>query len=221
MDQKFGDGIRDRIWYTVPEIRTFFEERDYEHCRDLLGQSCRAAGVAVRAWCVMPVHVHLILVPGDRDGLRRALANVHGTHAGMVHARQRRTGHFWQGRFGAVAMDEAHPVAAWRCAVLNRVRARLVTDARDWPWSTVHAHLCGADDGATTPGSFGERFADPPDLLAGTPDTEAVARLRQAQSIGRSEGDAALLERIEARLGRAITPRKSGPKPKGKSRTEE
>ncbi len=71
------------------------------------------------------------------------------------------------------------------------------------------------------PGSFGERFADPPDLLAGTPDTEAVARLRQAQSIGRSEGDAALLERIEARLGRAITPRKSGPKPKGKSRTEE
>ena len=27
--------------------RTFSEERDYEHYRDLLGQSCRAAGVAV------------------------------------------------------------------------------------------------------------------------------------------------------------------------------
>ena len=57
----------------------------------------------------MPNPVHLILVPGDRDGLRRALAKVH-----RVHARQGRTGHFWQGRFGAVAMDEAHLVAAWR-----------------------------------------------------------------------------------------------------------
>ncbi len=60
----------------------------------------------------MPTHVRLILVPGDRDGLRRALTKGHRTHAGMVHARQRRTGHFWQGQFGAVAMDEA-------CAVLG------------------------------------------------------------------------------------------------------
>ena len=73
----------------------------------------------------MPNHVHPILVPGDRNCLRRALAKVHRAHAGRVHARQGRTGHFWQGRFGAVAMDEAHLVAAWRYVVLNPVRARL------------------------------------------------------------------------------------------------
>ncbi len=94
--------------------RTFFDEGDHIHWRDLLGRSCRAADVAVWAWCPMPVHVHLIMAPGDRNGLRRALAKVHRAHGGMVHAGQRRSGHFWQGRFGAVAMGEALLVAAWR-----------------------------------------------------------------------------------------------------------
>jgi putative transposase len=35
----------------------------------------RAAEVEIRAWCLMPNHVHLILAPSDPDGLRRALSN--------------------------------------------------------------------------------------------------------------------------------------------------
>ncbi len=54
----------------------------------------------------MPNHVHLILTPQDSDGIRRALSKVHRADAGHVHARLKRTGHFWQGRFGCVAMDE-------------------------------------------------------------------------------------------------------------------
>jgi hypothetical protein len=54
--------------------RTFFDDDDYALYRDLLAEHCRAAEVAVWAWCLMPNHVHLILVPADADGLRRALA---------------------------------------------------------------------------------------------------------------------------------------------------
>lgn len=68
----------------------------------------------------MPNHVHLILVPSDPDGLRRALSRVHRSYAGIIHARRKRTGHFWQGRFGAVAMDEEHLAAALRYVSLNR-----------------------------------------------------------------------------------------------------
>jgi len=31
----------------------------------------------------------------------------------MVHTRRKRAGHFWQGRFGAVAMDEPHLAATF------------------------------------------------------------------------------------------------------------
>lgn len=110
--------------------RTFFSDEDYALYRDLLAEHCRKADVEVWAWCLMPNHVHLILVPFDADGLRRALAGVHRRYAGGIHARRRRTGHFWQGRFGTVAMDEAHLAAALRYVSLNPVRAGLVARAR-------------------------------------------------------------------------------------------
>ncbi len=112
--------------------KVFFSDEDYEAYRDLLAAAAREARVGVWAWCLMPNHVHLILCPSDEDGLRRTLARAHRAYAGRIHARRRRTGHFWQGRFGAVAMDEDHLVAAWRYVALNPVRARLVRRAEDW-----------------------------------------------------------------------------------------
>ena len=76
--------------------QVFFSDDDYALYRTLLAESCRAAGVEVWAWVLMPNHVHLILAPSDSDGLRRALAQVHRRYAGHIHARLKRTGHFWQ-----------------------------------------------------------------------------------------------------------------------------
>jgi putative transposase len=38
-------------------------------------------------------------------------------------------------------MDEDHLLAALAYVALNPVRARLVERARDWRWSSTHAHL--------------------------------------------------------------------------------
>lgn len=62
--------------------RTFFGDADYALYRDLLAEHCRAADVAVWAWCLMPNHMHLILVPSDADGLRRALASAFSGRVG-------------------------------------------------------------------------------------------------------------------------------------------
>src|SRR6185503_15888225 len=126
----------------------------------------------------MPNHVHLILVPSDADGLRRALARVHRIYAGTIQARRRRTGHFWQGRFGAVAMDEQHLAAALRYVSLNPVRARLVQRAQDWRWSSARAHLRGKDDGVTALKPIRDRFPDFADLLASEGQTDLFASVR-------------------------------------------
>jgi putative transposase len=194
--------------------RTFFGEEDYALYRDLLAEHCRKAAVEVWAWCLMPNHVHLILVPSDTDGLRRALAGVHRRYAGVIHARARRSGHFWQGRFGAVAMDEDHLAAALRYVSLNPVRARLVARAQDWRWSSARAHLIGQDDGITALPPVRDRVPNFADLLAGEPDADAFARLRAAESIGRPLGDDRFLARLERATRRRLTPRKRGPKPR-------
>jgi putative transposase len=194
--------------------RTFFSDADYALYRDLLAEHCRAANVAVWAWCLMPNHVHLILVPRDADGLRRALAPLHRRYAGIIHARRRRTGHFWQGRFGCVAMDEAHLAAALRYVSLNPVRARLVERAQDWRWSSARAHLRGKDDGLTALAPIRERFPRFADLLDDEPAANLFDRLRMAESIGRPLGDDRFVARIERLTRRRLRAGKRGPKPK-------
>lgn len=197
--------------------RTFFEDGDYALYRDLLAANCKAAGVAVWAWCLMPNHVHLILVPSDADGLRRALARVHRSYAGAIQARRKRTGHFWQGRFGAVAMDEEHLAAALRYVSLNPVRARLVARAQDWRWASTRAHLRGKDDGVTALAPIRDRFPRFGALLDEVPDDDLFDRLRRAESIGRPLGGDRFMARLEKLTGRTLKPAKRGPKPQGQS----
>ncbi len=194
--------------------QTFFDDADYALYRDLLAESLNAADVACWAWVLMPNHVHLILAPSDEDGLRRALAPVHRRYAGIVHARRKRSGHFWQGRFGCAVMDEDHLAAALVYVMLNPVRARLVGRAQDWRWSSARAYLKGAADGLTASEPVLGRFPDIGEMLKREADVEAIYRLRAAETIGRPLGEPAFLRRIERRTGRDLMPGKRGPKAK-------
>ena len=149
----------------------------------------------------------------DPDGLRRALARVHRSYAGAIQARRKRSGHFWQGRFGGVAMDEAYLAAALRYVSLNPVRARLVERAQDWRWSSTRAHMRGKDDGVTQLKPIRDRFLRFADLLESEPETEMFERLRAAESIGRPLGDDRFLARLERLTRRTLKPGKRGPKP--------
>ncbi len=195
--------------------RTFFVDDDYALYRDLLAESCAAARVEVWAWVLMPNHVHLILVPDDDDGLRRALAPTHRRYAGHIHAREKRSGHFWQGRFGCVAMDDDHLAAALVYVALNPVRARLTDGAQDWRWSSVHAHLGHVvSDGLTQVGPVRERFPDLAHRISAGEDLVMSERLRKAETIGRPIGSAAFVAGLETLSGRRLLPGKPGPKPK-------
>lgn len=195
--------------------QTFFSAADYRLYRDLLAEHAAGAGVEVWSWVLMPNHVHLILVPPDEDALRRVLAPVHRSYAGRVHARLKRTGHFWQGRFGCVAMDEAHLGAALRYVALNPVRAGLVRRAADWPWSSARVHLGQAgEDGLTVREPILSRYPDFAALIAVGEDEALSMRLRKAETIGRPLGDRAFLEDLEKQTGRRLQPAKRGRKPK-------
>ena len=197
----------------------FLEPGDYALYKDLLGQSCRKFGVEVWAYCLMPNHVHLILVPRDAVGLATAMARTHRLYVGFFNARARQTGHLFQGRFGSVAMDEAHLIAAARYVALNPVRARLVARARDWPHSSVAAHVAGEDDGVAIVRPLLDRIPRFADLLDGDADDPDFAVLRNSETIGRPLGRASFVEAVEKQLGRKVTPEKRGRKAGGEGRT--
>jgi putative transposase len=162
--------------------QTFFEDGDYALYRDLLARAADRAGAEIWCYCLMPNHVHVVVVPADEDGLRRTFAETHRRYTGFINARARWTGHLWQGRFGAVAMDEAHLANAVRYVSLNPVRARLVERAEQWRWSSVVAHLAGKDDGLVRVAPVLERYGDFAAFLAQPADDEAAwRRLRMSE----------------------------------------
>ena len=112
---------------------TFFGDADYALYRELLALWCGRHDVAVWAWCLMPNHVHLLLVPADEAGLRRALGETHRRYTQAVNRRQGWIGHLWQGRFASCMLDPPHVLAAARYIELNPVRARLGDAPRPGP----------------------------------------------------------------------------------------
>jgi putative transposase len=163
----------------------FFGDSDYARYLRLLRHWCAEAGTKVWAWCLMPNHVHLILVPADEDGLRATLAPTHRRYSWEINQRQGWRGYLWQGRFASAPMEEAHVHACLRYVELNPVRARLVAGAEEWRWSSARAHLGLGDDGLTDLAAAAAWVDDWRSFLdAGLGDEEAEA-IRAAERSGR------------------------------------
>ncbi len=195
-------------------LETFFKKEDYRVYIDLLAEFSGKAGVAVWGYCLMPNHVHLILVPGHEDGLRQTLGEAHRRYTRRVNAREGWRGHLWQERFHSFPMDEPHVLAAARYVELNPVRARLAKRAKIWPWSSAAAHLAGRDDRLVTVAPLLERAGDWKPFLKTGLKAPMLETLRAHERTGRPLGDAPFIAALEAQLGRTLARRKPGPVPK-------
>ena len=194
--------------------RVFFSDEDHALYVRLLTANCKLAKVDCWAFCLMPNHIHAILVPSDEDGLRKALAATHRAYAGALNARRKKTGHFWQGRYGCAVMDEAHLTAAFRYILRNPVAAKAVEKPEQWPWSSARAYLKGADDGLTEKGPMLSRYPGMKALLGDEePELDEHIILRADETIGRPRGDARFIEKLERKTGRSLKAGKRGPKP--------
>jgi len=195
--------------------RTFFGEGDYRVYLDLASEWFGAWGLKVWAWCLMPNHVHLIVVPPEGEALARGIGEVHRRYTRHVNFRKGWRGYLWQGRFGSCPMDAAHTLAAARYIERNPVRAGLVKRAWQWPWSSAAGHVSGRGDALVKPG--GPLVAQVNDwrrFLAAEEDAEEVERLRRHLRTGRPLGNPAFIARLESRLRRTLRKRPPGPKPK-------
>jgi putative transposase len=174
----------------------FFEPGDQAIYLDLLREQTDRYKVQVWAYCLMPNHVHLIMVPAQPDALGLAVGEAHRRYTNFINARARWIGHLFQSRFASVLLDDDHFVRAVRYVSLNPVRARLVSAAQDWPWSSVRAHLSGMDDALVHVRPVLDRVPHLRKLLEPTAEDDFTA-LRRAESTGR----AARQRRIHRRAG--------------------
>ena len=191
-------------------LATFFGDDDYRIYLSLLAEWCGKAGTEVWAYCLMPNHVHLVLVPSHEDGLRAALGETHRRYTRHVNLRQGWRGHLWQERFHSFAMDEEYLLDCARYVELNPVRAGLVRRPQDWRWSSARAHLEGTDDGVVRVAPLLARAPAWADFLGGGIGDDALEAIRRHARTGRPLGSDGFLETLARITGRTVKPRQPG-----------
>jgi putative transposase len=190
----------------------FFTDSDRRIYLDLVRVAAQRFGVSILGYCMMPNHVHWIVVPARPDSLAKAFGQAHCRYAHYTNAALNRCGHFWQNRFFSCALDRAHCWAALRYVERNPVRAGLTPVAEDWPWSSAAAHLGDSPPEWLNLDAWRAAFNlhDWRVYLTSPTITEADLLLRINTYNGRPLGSAAFVDKIEATLGRPLIPRKGG-----------
>ncbi len=189
---------------------TFFNDGDYATYRELMADWCRDEGVEIWSYCLMPNHIHLIAVPKTKNALRRAVGEAHRRYTRRINFREKWRGYLWQGRFASFVMDEPYLLAAARYVELNPVRAKLASEAEEWPWSSARAHLSGRDDPLTNVSPLLAIVADWRGFLDSALREEELRDLRAHTRTGRPLGNPTFLEKLEATVGRVLRPQKGG-----------
>ena len=192
----------------------FFDEADRQRYVSLWLDARDRFGLEVWAWCLMTNHVHLVVVPPSSEALGEAMRGLNSRYTLATNRRAGLCGHLWQSRFYSTPLARAHALAAVRYVERNPVRAGLVRQAWDYPWSRAAAH-CGlrrdalVSDGCALMGEV----ACWRDYLSNEDDAW-VAMLRARTGTGRPCGSEDFVATLQERLGRVLLPGKRGPKPK-------
>src|SRR4051794_39903597 len=106
------------------------------------------------SYCLMGNHVHL-LIETTTPNLGQGMQRLHGGYAQGFNHRYGRSGHLFQGRYGAVRVtSDAQLATTVAYIATNPVSAGVVDLAEAWPWSS---HRAMAGD-ATAPWLARERL---------------------------------------------------------------
>ena len=99
-------------------------------------------GRAVHAYVLMTHHVHLLVTPATAGSIGRVMQSLGRRYVRYINDRYHRTGTLWEGRYKACLVeDSGHLMRCHRYIELNPLRAAMVTNPADYPWSS---HRCDA-----------------------------------------------------------------------------
>jgi len=203
--------VRNRANARLP---LFEGDADYELLLAVLGEAHRRVDMRTIGYCIMPNHFHLVVwarADGDVSQFMRWLTV---THTQRWHA--------WRGTPGAGHVSGARrgsggwrPNGAWNRPSVPAADRESTTRVPD-PIMPAASH-CGLTGDGLLGGDLdkGDHVGNRRAWLLDEDDA-AVRLVRERTRTGRPCGPAEFVERLQKLLGRRLTPKKRGRKPKRK-----
>ncbi|HEY3234378.1 MAG TPA: transposase [Polyangiaceae bacterium] len=198
----------------VARLPLFEKPADSAAFLRVLAEALDAYPMRILAFVLMPNHWHFVLWPERDDDLSNFCRWLTHTHSMRWHDHYHTsgTGHIYQGRFKAFAIEsDEHLPTVCRYVERNPLRANLVQRAEHWRWSSLWRRVHGdeqprpflAPGPVPVPADWVERV--------NAAQTEAeLAAFRRALQRGSPFGSAVWREQMASRLGLSHTLRSVG-----------
>ena len=136
--------------------RIFYDDLDRTKYLEILSRLKQAYSFRIPAYVLMLNHVPLLLETGAVP-LSRVMQRLSSGYTQYFNRRHRLAGHLFQGRYKAILCDkDSYLLELSRYLHLNPVRAKVVRDPAEYPWSSY---------GGYVQESRGQKWLDTSDVL--------------------------------------------------------
>ena len=124
----------------------FLDQRDRRCYLSILKESSTECNVLIGAYCLMTNHVHLLLYPTDEKGMIRFMKRLSQMYSQYFNHKYGRTGKLWENRYKLSLGDPERSWVIARYIERNPLRAKIVSKAENYPYSSAQNHLCNIPD---------------------------------------------------------------------------
>jgi putative transposase len=193
--------------------KIFRHDEDYEIYLNYLRHYAKIFGLRIIGFCLMPNHVHMIVIPQFEYSIAKAVGISHMKFSQHMNKKYNRSGHLWGGRYFSCPVDEKHLVASMRYIELNPVNASIVTKPWAYRWSSAAAHIGRKDIFKLPDIQYWYSIYSPDDwyqFLGESIDPAIIRAIKKHLKTGKPLGSDSFIRMIERETGRRMKRAKRG-----------
>jgi len=121
--------------------RIFFNKTDYLKFKEYVIKAQDKFNISLHCYMLMTNHYHFILETPEAN-LTKVMHYINGSYTNYVNRSKQRSGHLFQGRYKAIAIDkDNYLLELSRYVHLNPVRAKMVTKPEDYVFSSYKSYI--------------------------------------------------------------------------------
>jgi len=159
--QIFDNGIYHILNRGHNKDRLFRTSADYNRFKEILARYEEEHSFEIYHYCIMPNHFHLLMRILKADDLPPLMKGICQSYANYHRKAYDHIGYLFQNRYKSIFIDkDSYLLECARYIERNPVRANIVKDPSEYPWSSYNHYAGGLPDPIITANPLYEGLAD-------------------------------------------------------------
>lgn len=131
--------------------KIFNTQQDYEKFKSFMGRYLKQYSIAIYNYCLMSNHLHFLIYVKEFAHLSKFMHSLSLAYSSYFRFTYKYSGYLWQGRYKNILIEkDSYLLECARYIERNPLRANIVNDLSDYPWSSYNFYANNTKDGLIT-----------------------------------------------------------------------